>query len=354
MISITHVQKSILFILIFILCVSTIFSANVILDDTVFYENGDGSTFNESLFSGGGSATFNHTGILRQSFKLNGDNAFPIFAFRPYDVLGDGVNFTYSFWFNSSGTTVYPFSTFGNYGLYMDTRFGNMRVYDGDGNRRINTAYVPQTNTWTHIALRSQNGVLTAYVNGSTIASASAGSTWFDAVSGYLALGRDPFNSYWTGYMDEFRIYDTALSDTDIQTLWGNGTPYDPLYVAPVEPPVNDTITITFPDNITISVYNDPYDAFNWTTVMQGNGVCPLNSGSTDRFFYMFIIVIAFILFVFAFWVDNSLFGLLASILLFYIGMLSFRCDTFLSGILILIAMIGMYLSFTQLSLTNA
>jgi hypothetical protein len=157
-------------------------------------------------------------------------------------------------------------------------------------------------------------------------------------------------NNYLEGTMDNLLLINTILNETEIEVLYNNSGVPPTLYESDSIVSPN---TIQFPSSFNVSVYDDPYDAFNWTQVMRGNGVCPLDNGSTDRLFYMFIIVIAFVLFVFAFTVDNSLFGTLASILLFYIGMLSARCDVFLSGILILIAMIGLYLSFTQLSLTK-
>jgi hypothetical protein len=115
----------------------------------------------------------------------------------------------------------------------------------------------------------------------------------------------------------------------------------------------NFTISILFPDTINITFIDDPFTPFDYETYFAGEGVCPLNEGQTDRTFFIFIIGLLLALFIFAFYLDNSLIGLLSSIGFLYSGWLLTACDLYVGGITILISMIGIYLSVSQLSITG-
>lgn len=126
---------------------------------------------------------------------------------------------------------------------------------------------------------------------------------------------------------------------------------------------VNTNFTAVINNNVTSNVFinntiivqtgvgdNDTFNGFGGFGVLDEN-FCPLSEGSSDRLFYIVIIIISVVMFIFAFWVDNAMIGLLTSLLLIYIGIVSFGCVVFISMILTILGMTGILLSGTQLSL---
>ena len=86
------------------------------------------------------------------------------------------------------------------------------------------TAPLP-LNTWTHLAATYDGNTLRLYVDGNLAASrAQTGS--IQPSTGALHIGADPiFNAFWAGAIDEVRIYDRALSDTEVRAEIGPRTP---------------------------------------------------------------------------------------------------------------------------------
>jgi hypothetical protein len=80
-------------------------------------------------------------------------------------------------------------------------------------------------NQWQQLVFTFSSGVLRGYVNGKPVAFAAntftAGSTLPLQMYG-LYLGTDPSRAaFYKGYMDDVRIYNRVLSDTDVATLYG-------------------------------------------------------------------------------------------------------------------------------------
>jgi hypothetical protein len=73
-------------------------------------------------------------------------------------------------------------------------------------------------NVWTHVALTYDGAMLRLYVNGVQVASgAQAGSLQTPATP--LRIGGNvPYGEYFEGLIDEVRVYNRALSATEIQT----------------------------------------------------------------------------------------------------------------------------------------
>jgi len=79
-------------------------------------------------------------------------------------------------------------------------------------------------NQWQHLVFTFSSGVLKGYVNGKPVAftanTFAAGSTLPLQMYG-LYLGTDPSRSAsYKGYMDDVRIYNRVLSDTDVASLY--------------------------------------------------------------------------------------------------------------------------------------
>lgn len=138
------------------------------------------------------------------------------------------TTFTISLWFypltvtSGRGSTLFasygtagaaPNYTIGGYfaGGTMYSAFNGIQNNGGGGSVAINT--------WYHFALTYSNNTLTLYLNGAQGGSAISQA---GAISGFqLGCGQDgggPF-PYW-GYIDDFRIYTSVLTATQIQNIY--------------------------------------------------------------------------------------------------------------------------------------
>jgi fibronectin type 3 domain-containing protein len=81
-------------------------------------------------------------------------------------------------------------------------------------------------NTWTHLAATFDGATLRLYANGLQVASQTQTGA-FTTSTGALTLGYNVYGERFTGLIDEVRVYNRALSLTEIQTDMGTpvGTP---------------------------------------------------------------------------------------------------------------------------------
>ena len=94
-------------------------------------------------------------------------------------------------------------------------------------------------NTWTHLAVTYDRSALRLYVNGTQVAS-KAQSGDIPASTGVLRIGGNSiWNEYFSGLIDEVRIYPRALSPTEVQADM----------TTPIAPAVPDTQAPTAPAN---------------------------------------------------------------------------------------------------------
>src|SRR5262249_19613060 len=73
-------------------------------------------------------------------------------------------------------------------------------------------------NTWTHLAGTYDGSMMRFYVNGVQVASQPQTGT-VPANSGLLSIGGDSTSGqFWTGLIDEVRIYNRAINAVEVQT----------------------------------------------------------------------------------------------------------------------------------------
>lgn len=126
-------------------------------------------------------------------------------------------------WHGNAGTTE------DNFGLtYEDDRFrfsfqpssGNINVYGG----------TPSQNEWTHLAMTWDGDTAIGYVNGeSVVRSTSESGELVSNSSNRLQIGAyDDDSSSWVENVDgsicDLRVYNSALSQSEIQTLYESGS----------------------------------------------------------------------------------------------------------------------------------
>ena len=144
--------------------------------------------------------------------------------------LNLAANFTIEAWVNYSGIN----STIvdkGNYDfLFQLNANGNankLGFYDRGGAVWIySTDPVPQ-NTWTHVALTRNGNIITFYINGLASGSGTATGISQDALP--MNIGRQQPSAcqcnFFNGQMDELRIWNTTLTQAQIQARMRSGVP---------------------------------------------------------------------------------------------------------------------------------
>jgi hypothetical protein len=95
-------------------------------------------------------------------------------------------------------------------------------IYDGSGVYAQAVAYSSYINTWVHITGTFDGKRLKLYVNGVLSADASAGSINYEGGDARSVIGSyaDGTGGYLTGKVDDARLYNRALSNSEILTLY--------------------------------------------------------------------------------------------------------------------------------------
>jgi hypothetical protein len=112
-------------------------------------------------------------------------------------------------------------------------------LYDSSSNAlttnwsNSSVAYSPSTNyqnTWTHLAYTvdsSNSPNITLYIDGSSVNSGTFGSgVTVNHSNADFEIGRriDNNGAHFSGDMDDFRVYDKALTSTEVSNLYNNGS----------------------------------------------------------------------------------------------------------------------------------
>ena len=145
--------------------------------------------------------------------------------------LGSDLEFTVSFWFNrsSSSSQIGLFQwanviTSGSPFLLIQQNSNNLRVFYDGGYR---TYTVTSQNIWYHITITrtATDNTLRGYLNGSEWFSYDDGGTpALQNVATNIYFGNG-YGNYFTGQLSNGQIWNTALSSTEIETLYNNGQP---------------------------------------------------------------------------------------------------------------------------------
>jgi hypothetical protein len=72
-------------------------------------------------------------------------------------------------------------------------------------------------NAWTDVAFTYDGATLRLYINGTQVASRAAGGAIQTTNNPLWIGGNSPYGEYFTGLIDEVRIYNRALTQTEIQ-----------------------------------------------------------------------------------------------------------------------------------------
>lgn len=199
---------------------------------------GGGKSATSSGRAAGGGVFANAYSV---DFDGSNDYASTAFVTDDYD-LKDG--FTASLWVNLdsvSGTKDF----FGRYAdgarFYFGISGSNLRVAIGTSYDTTSLSHGLSTGSWSHVAYTfsgGSGGTFTYYVNGSSVGTISF--TWTtDGSSETLHIGAlknrtNPNQNPTNGKFDEMAIFNSALSSSDIASIYNSGTPNDISSLNPV------------------------------------------------------------------------------------------------------------------------
>ncbi|MDB4409099.1 DUF4394 domain-containing protein, partial [Akkermansiaceae bacterium] len=186
---------------------------------------------NDGNVVGGVVSTTDRTGTDSGALSFNGNNASIEIADNP--SLRPTESWTVSAWVKPENLGI-PYnerildkggsngSGIPGYALWYDAdrKFSFLSTWGGgvQGERLVSTTTV-NSSDWYLVTGTYDGNTSRLYINGSL--EASAQNEWENRSTNPLLIGRYYNTSYWTGSIDEVRIYNRALSEQEVTTLYG-------------------------------------------------------------------------------------------------------------------------------------
>jgi hypothetical protein len=210
----------------------TIFHQEVFFGKVVFQTSPVVITESGPLsFCAPGSVTFN-------SYADNNNKALSLVKANNQYVevphsnsLNLSTSFTFEAWVNYTGVNAAIIDK-GNYDfLWMLNANGNankLGYFERGIGWKYSTGSVPE-NTWTHVAISLQSGILRFYINGVESGNAFLGSAFQDNLP--MNIGRQQPSAcqcnHFNGSMDELRLWNVAKSQAEIQASMKTGVAHN-------------------------------------------------------------------------------------------------------------------------------
>ena len=118
-------------------------------------------------------------------------------------------------------------------------------------------------NAWTHVALTYDGATLRLFVNGTQVASRATTGAIQTTDNPLWIGGNSPYGEYFTGLIDEVRVYNRALTQAEIQTDMNTG----------IVPTAGDTTPPSAPTGLTATAAGPARSNLNWTASTDNVGV---------------------------------------------------------------------------------
>jgi hypothetical protein len=150
--------------------------------------------------------------------------------------------FTWSAWFYCTAINRYNIivdtathsSFFFGYEIFVVNTTNKIRFVSYHTNDLIDSTTAVAANTWYHVAATHESGSDKLYVNGTLEASGSA-SNFSTTDAANLRIGSSSiFNLYHQGLIDEVAFFNSALSASNITSIYNSGVPNDISSLSPV------------------------------------------------------------------------------------------------------------------------
>ena len=201
----------------------------------------DSSGNSNTLTNVDGVESFNDPTYGTVASFSNGPTKYFSLASAPASTLGASPR-TFSYWLKLIGTQSYRIIHGQGSSPELRVQFSNGK-YDINGGSGQNATASP-IDTWIYITLTYDGTTERTYFDGvlsktsTRVYNTSAGALFIGSATNY------PTNYSLTGYMTDFRIYDDALPDSEISTMYSQGPGYvaGPINLNPQDVSVSVTI----------------------------------------------------------------------------------------------------------------
>jgi hypothetical protein len=159
------------------------------------------------------------------TFTFNGTNSYASLASNSIFNFGTG-DFSVSFWINSFGqNNLYPAIFSPSNGWYTNTFKISMVAgaiqnvgFEHNGGSGFTSTFSLIFNNWYHVVIFRSSGIFYMYING-ILNRTTADSNPVNFADGSTVIGGgnwDGVNSYFNGALNDFCVYNRALSQTEI------------------------------------------------------------------------------------------------------------------------------------------
>lgn len=157
----------------------------------------------------------------------------------PAQLIAIGNTFTFTAWIYFTGSLTTRYTVFGQENAASAFMFEVGQGPGSAGTGRVGSLYSGQVdadsvsgvllvNTWTHIAY-TKNGTgatSTIYINGRSVGLATNIGLTYSNSSGTKAIGRrSAASQVFSGSIDDVRLYNRVLTETEIKAIYMAGTP---------------------------------------------------------------------------------------------------------------------------------
>ena len=165
-------------------------------------------------------------GKYNHSLKLNGTNTS--YVALPSDITSTLDSFTVAAWIRTDAKAnwvrVFDFGKGTNHYMFLSIQAGSANVIrnaikNGGNEQNISVNYNLPLNAWVHFAITQSGNTCNLYINDSLVKTGSVtikpyqlGSTGFN----YLGKSQFAGDGYFNGAVDDFKIYNRALSVSEI------------------------------------------------------------------------------------------------------------------------------------------
>jgi hypothetical protein len=176
------------------------------------------------------TSTSGTIGKIGQAFSFDGAASY---IAEPNSSLNVGATFTMTGWMkvNRARSDFHVIlskgpKTTGHYEIYIAVTTGELRFFSPDlANSDVGSGYTIDDGKWHHVAISYNGSTMTFYVDGSQVATQVVSGTISNQTA-LLDIGKEAAvesPKFFSGSLDDLRIYNRALSPTEIQQLYQAG-----------------------------------------------------------------------------------------------------------------------------------
>jgi len=182
---------------------------------------------------------YDGTTAFTNQYSVSFDGSDDYASVTQNSAINISGNITLSAWINRTPTSGYnaiftkrQVGGSMNYQFTINNGNGQVGLGHSGGSWVYNTTTTLSTSTWYHVAVTVSSGTAQFYIDG--VAKDSFTGISITATTQDLIIGATVGYNYFGGNIDEASIFNSALSSSNITTIYNNGVPTDISSLSPV------------------------------------------------------------------------------------------------------------------------